>query len=161
MRNKHRKPRLAAIVTVSSLCLSAGARAEEADAFKSLMDDVWDKAVLYKNPDNPYIQKLAFTGRAQLDYAVIEGEGDPAAGVTDSDLDYEFGGWRRLRGGFKATVFNDFTLHTEADFNPDENPWYQRITDAYVAWAPCEAFELKVGKQGMGFTLDGSPLPRS
>jgi phosphate-selective porin OprO and OprP len=156
MRNKHRKPRLAAIVTVSSLCLSAGARAEEADAFKSLMDDVWDKAVLYKNPDNPYIQKLAFTGRAQLDYAVIEGEGDPAAGVTDSDLDYEFGGWRRLRGGFKATVFNDFTLHTEADFNPDENPWYQRITDAYVAWAPCEAFELKVGKQGMGFTLDGS-----
>ncbi len=145
-----------AIVTFSSLGLGSQAMANEPDVFKSLMDDAWDKVVLYKNPENPYIQKLAFTGRAQLDYAMIEGDGDIAAGVNDSDLDYDFGGWRRLRGGFKATVFNDFTLHAEGDFETDENPWYQRLTDAYVAWGPCEAFELKVGKQGMAFTLDGS-----
>ena len=156
MNNKRKNPGLAAIVTVSSLCLGSQAMANEPDAFKSLMDDAWDKVVLYKNPDNPYIQKLAFTGRAQLDYTILEGEGDPAAGVTDSDLDYDFGGWRRLRGGFKATVFNHFTLHAEGDFETDENPWYQRLTDAYVAWSPCDEFELKVGKQGMAFTLDGS-----
>lgn len=145
-----------AIVTFSSLGLGSQAMANEPDVFKSLMDDAWDKVVLYKNPENPYIQKLAFTGRAQLDYAMIEGDGDIAAGINDLDLDYDFGGWRRLRGGFKATVFNDFTLHAEGDFETDENPWYQRLTDAYVAWGPCEAFELKVGKQGMAFTLDGS-----
>jgi phosphate-selective porin OprO/OprP len=156
MRHKTRKHQLAAIVTVSSLCLSAAARSEEADAFKSLMDDAWDKVVLYKNPDNPYIQKLAFTGRAQVDFATIEGEGDPAAGVTDKNLSYDYGGWRRLRGGLKATVFNDFTLHAEADFNPDEAPVYQKLTDVYIGWKPCEAFEIKAGKQGMGFTLDGT-----
>ena len=46
----------------------------------------------------------------------------------------------------------DFTLHAEGDFETDENPWYQRLTDAYVAWSPCDEFELKVGKQGMAFT---------
>lgn len=122
----------------------------------SLCEDLWSHAVLYKNKENPYLQKLAFTGRLQLDYAMIEGEGYPMAGVRENDLDYDWGGWRRLRAGFKATVLNDFTLHGEADFNPDEAPVYQKLTDAYIAWSCNEAFEIKVGKQGMGFTLDGT-----
>jgi phosphate-selective porin OprO and OprP len=156
MRNHCKKCHFVTFVTASSLSLATSAWADEAGHFKSLMDDAWGKAVLYKNPDNPYIQKLTFTGRAQLDYAMVDGKGDPAAGVTDNETNFDYGGWRRLRGGFKATVFNDFTLHAEGDFDPDEAPWYQRLTDAYLAWGPCEAFELKIGKQGMGFTLDGS-----
>lgn len=147
---------VATIATTSSLCLGSLANANEADAFKSLMDSAWDKVVLYNNPDNPYLQKLAFTGRAHLDYVIIEGEGYPAAGVRESDLDYDYGGWRRLRGGFKATLFKDFTLHGECEFDPDEDPFYQRLTDAYIAWSRDKAFEIKIGKQGVGFTLDGS-----
>lgn len=154
------KIKIEAIVTISSLCLTAPCMASEPDAFKSMMDEAWSKVVLYENPENPHIQKLAFTGRLHLDYAMIDGKGDPAAGATDPDLTYDFGGWRRLRAGIKATVFNHFTLHAEGDFNPDENPWYRRLTDAYVAWTPCEAFELKLGKQGVGFTLDGSTSSR-
>lgn len=143
---------------VSALCPNAGAQAEaeETESLKSLMDNAWDKVVLYKNSDNPILQKLAFTGRLQLDYALVDGKGSPAKGVTDSDLDYDFAGWRRLRGGFKASMFQDITLHGEADFEPDEDPFYSRLTDAYIGWKPCDAFALKVGKQGMGFTLDGT-----
>jgi phosphate-selective porin OprO and OprP len=126
------------------------------DAMTAAFDEAWSLVKLYENKDNPYLQKLAFTGRAQVDYAMIEGEGDPLPGVTEKDLDDDFGGWRRLRGGFKATVLKDFTLHAEGDFDLDEAPVYQRLTDAYVAWSRSEELEIKVGKQGMGFTLDGA-----
>jgi phosphate-selective porin OprO/OprP len=152
----YKKTRIAASVTMSSLCLAAVTRAEEAasspDAFKSLFDAV----VLYKDSSNPYLQKLAFTGRAQVDYALIDGEGSAVAGVNENDLDYEDLNTRRLRAGFKATLFQDFTAHIEADFDPDEDPFYQRITDAYIGWDHSDAFGIKVGKQGMAFTLDGS-----
>lgn len=119
-------------------------------------DEAWSLVSLYENKSNPVIQRLAFTGRAHLDFAIIEGKGDPAAGFTDRDLSFDFGGWRRLRGGFDATVFNDFTLHAEADFNPDEDPVYRKLTNIYVGWKPCVGAEIKVGKQSMGFTLDGT-----
>ena len=57
---------------------------------------------------------------------------------------------RRCRGHFQCGM-----THAEADFDPDEAPVYRRLTDAYIGWAPSEAFEVKLGKQGMGFTLDG------
>jgi phosphate-selective porin OprO and OprP len=148
--------RIAASVTISSLCLATVARAEDATSSPDFLKSLFDAAVLYKDSSNPYIQKLAFTGRAQFDYALIDGEGAPTkSGVIDDDLDYEEFNTRRLRAGFKATLFKDFTAHVEADFDPDEDPLYQRLTDAYIGWQPCEEFGIKVGKQGMGFTLDG------
>jgi phosphate-selective porin OprO and OprP len=139
-----------------AMLATTGLAFAETDALTAKFDDAWSLVKLYENKENPILQKLAFTGRAQLDYALIDGEGSPTAGFTDSDLDYEFGGWRRLRAGFKATMFQDFTLHAEADFDPDEAPVYSRITDAYIAWSPSDAFEIKVGKQGIGYTLDGA-----
>jgi phosphate-selective porin OprO/OprP len=133
---------------------SALAAEAPSDPMKDSFDQAWSLVKLYENPDHPVIQKLVFTGRLQLDYAIVDGEGSPAAGVNE-DISYDFGGWRRLRAGFKGTVFKDFTLHAEADFDPDEAPVYRRLTDAYIGWAPSQAFELKLGKQGMGFTLDG------
>lgn len=139
-----------------AMLATAGLAVAESDSKPSAFDEAWSLVNLYENADNPILQKLAFTGRAQLDYALIDGEGSPSAGVTDSDLDYEFGGWRRLRGGFKATMFKDFTIHAEADFDPDEAPVYRRLTDAYVGWQPSKAFGIKVGKQGVAYTLDGA-----
>lgn len=156
MSNLKNKYRLAAIVTGSSLILSERTLAEETDSLKSFLDDIWGAAVLYNNPENPYVQKVVFTGRAQFDYALIDGEGTIIAGTNEPDLDYDEFNTRRLRAGFKATLFKDFTAHAEGDFDPDEDPFYRRLTDAYIGWSPCDEFGVKLGKQGMAFTLDGS-----
>ncbi|MFC7339416.1 porin [Haloferula chungangensis] len=126
----------------------------EASESASLYDKIWGLATLYENDENPVIQKLAFTGRFQYDYATVQGDGSLVGGPS-KDLSYEDFNTRRWRMGLKATLFEDFTLHSEADFDPDIDPMYTRLTDAYVGWSPNEAFGLKVGKQGMGFTLDG------
>lgn len=133
---------------------SNAATTVQADTAKSSYDELWSHADLYKNPDHAVLQKLSFTGRVQADYAIVDGEGTVKAG-PDRDIDQEFGGWRRVRAGLKATLFEDFTAHAEADFDPDEAPVYQRLTDAYLRWAPCKNFDLTLGKQSMGFTLDG------
>ncbi len=152
----HEKTGLVPMAAAGFLCSMMVVTADSRTSFPQSMEDLWKKAVLYQDSGNPLLQKLVFTGRAQADFSVVEGKGSPAAGVTESDLDGDFGGWRRLRAGFKARVFGDFTLHAEGDFDPDEDPYYQRLTDAYLAWAPCGMFELKAGKQGMGYTLDGA-----
>ncbi|WP_193211643.1 porin [Luteolibacter marinus] len=141
------------------LLVQAGGNAvasNEADAFSDWWGGLLDLATLYENKDNPVIQKFAFTGRAQFDYVLIDGHGTPVAGFNDDDLDYEDFNTRRLRAGFKATLFHDFTAHVEADFDPDVDPAYQRLTDAYVGWKKSDALAIKVGKQSMGFTLDGA-----
>jgi phosphate-selective porin OprO/OprP len=124
------------------------------------LDEVWSLVELYNNPANPVVQRFALTGRLQLDYALIDGRGDPAPGITDEDLDFDFGGLRRLRAGFKANIFEKFTVQVETDLDPNEDPVYRRLTDANIAWKPSEAFELKLGKQDIGFTLDGTTSSR-
>jgi phosphate-selective porin OprO/OprP len=129
---------------------------EGPDPFAAWWGGLLDHAVLYENKENPVIQKLAFTGRAQWDFVMIDGDGTPAVGFNDSDLDYQDFNTRRLRAGFKATLFNDFTAHIEGDFDPDVDSAYQRLTDAYIGWSRSDALEIKLGKQGVAFTLDGS-----
>jgi len=123
-------------------------------------DEVWSLAELYANPNNPVVQKVAITGRLQFDYVVIEGSGDPAAGVTEKDLDYDFGGLRRFRAGIKANLFHDFTLQIETDLDPNEDPVYRRLTDANLVWRRSDALRVKLGKQDIGFTLDGTTSSR-
>lgn len=111
--------------------------------------DIFDYATLYKSKDNPVLQKLAFTGRLQADAAFFD--------ATQAANSFESLLWRRFRAGFKATVFNDFTVHSEADLElNDRDPLYNKLTDTYVAWSRSDAFELIVGKQGTKFTMDGS-----
>ncbi|MCP5548795.1 MAG: hypothetical protein H7A50_15620 [Akkermansiaceae bacterium] len=148
---------LAPAIAAATLLTPQISRADGSpDAFKSFCDDLWGYSVLYSNGDNPVIQKLAFTGRAQFDYVHIDGEGMRTGGVPDEDLHYDDFNDRRLRGGFKGQFFKDFTAHVEADFQYDEDPVYQRLTDANIAWTHSDALTIKVGKQGMEFTLDGA-----
>jgi phosphate-selective porin OprO/OprP len=156
MKHLHHRFRIPSILPILTIGIPLGLQAEESDPMKDTFDEAWSLVKLYENKDNPILQKLTFTGRLQLDYAMVNGEGSPLAGVNDDDISYDFGGWRRLRGGFKATLFQDITLHGEGDFDLDEAPVYQRLTDSYIAWTPNDAFGIKIGKQGMGFTLDGS-----
>jgi len=119
----------------------------EAPALFSVCD-IFDYATWYSNQDNPILQKFAFTGRLQADAAYYDAEGEDS---FDDVL------WRRVRGGFKIGLFQEFTLHSEADFDlNDYDPAYNGLTDTYLGWSPSDAFELKIGKIGVGFTLDGA-----
>jgi phosphate-selective porin OprO and OprP len=145
-------PSLAVLGLVSSASAQSTILTDLFD--KERLDEAWALATLYDNKANPVIQKLAFTGRLQYDYAFVDGDGVIGAGEEEIDLTEL--GLRRLRAGFKATFFKDFTAHIEGDFDYEADPIYLRLTDAYIGWKYSDAFGIKVGKQGASYTLDGS-----
>jgi len=116
-------------------------------------DRIWGLATFYENQDNTIVQKFAFVGRVDVDLPLFDGNrGD----CDDPQL-------RRLRFGLKASVFSDFTLHSEVDIDAECNDGescggdrYQGLADAYISWTPDARFHLKVGKVATPFTLDGS-----
>ncbi len=125
---------------------------ESSSSSASIYDKIWDTAKFIDNDDANVLQSLAFTGRLQGDAYSFQSE----------ESSYEDVEWRRLRLGFKAKLFHDFTLHAEMDGDMndvDEDSWdafYGRLTDAYVGWSSSKAAKVKVGKQSAGFTLDGA-----
>lgn len=135
----------AAIFSSNSGVLAQGSSA----TFNGSLKEIWSYATLYKDPDNSIVQKLTFTGRLQGDYAHFKND--------ETDDKYRDSSWRRTRVGFKATVFHDFTIHSEADLNlQTPEPLYNGLTDSYIAWHPTDDWKLKLGKQSAGFTLDGA-----
>lgn len=130
----------------SKEALAGPAAIEEPTLFTSC--DISDYATWYSNKDNPVIQKFAFTGRLQADASYFDG------GHGDR---YQDAIWRRFRAGFKTQLFGDFTVHSEVDLDLNSpDPLYNKLTDAYIAWSPADAFELRLGKHGAPFTLDGA-----
>jgi phosphate-selective porin OprO/OprP len=127
-----------------------GTAAEPSPAEKSVFDNVWDAATIYKNKDAAFLNEFRFVGRLHLDEYQV-----------DSDLGADQD-WieRRLRLGVKALMFhNHLTAHVEVDLTSQyaaNHQLYQRLTDAYLAWKFCDAAKLTVGKHSAKFTLDGS-----
>ncbi len=120
--------------------------AKETVKEESIYDRLWSYPTLYKNEDSSFLNELRIVGRFHGDVYNV----DSALG-HDSD-------WRvrRLRAGIQAKFFHNLELHVEADFDPQfDNPWYSRLTDAYIAWKFCEAAKITIGKQSTKFTLDG------
>ena len=121
--------------------------APEGAAAQSTYDDIWGFAEWYRNDQNEPVQSVLFSGRFQYEFAGVDAD----QGTRDE--------WnvRRLRLGVKSEFFDQFTVHIEADFNPQErSPLYKRLTDTYVEWEASEIFALRVGKQGVPFNMDGS-----
>ena len=113
----------------------------------STYDNIWRLAQLYVDEDNPGVQSVLLSGRFQYEYATVH----------DRDLTYDEWNVRRTRLGLKLRLFHQFTLHVEAGFNPQEaDPFYASLTDSYVLWSPSAPLALKVGKQSVAFTMDGS-----
>ena len=113
----------------------------------STYDDIWRFAEWYDNPENASVQQVLFSGRFQYEYASVD----------DDDVTYTEWNVRRLRLGVRSELFNQFTLHAEAEFNPQErNPFYKRFTDFYLEWSRGAPLAVTVGKQGVPFTIDGS-----
>jgi phosphate-selective porin OprO/OprP len=119
------------------------------DSSDSPYDVFWSKIVLYENQDNEIVNKFALTGRLQGDYHSFENDVD---GSSDTDSQ-----WRRLRFGFKASLFGGITLHSEANMNLNRpEPLYRNLTDTYLSWSTDSGIKVKVGKQSAPFTLHGS-----
>ena len=118
---------------------------------ESTFDKIWDNVVLYENDENSLMSKFWLTGRLQGEYHSFENEVAPAIDHDDYD-------WRRFRFGFKATLFGDITLHSEADLGLENRgrPLYNDLTDTYFSWSTENGMKFKLGKQSAPFTLDGS-----
>lgn len=152
-------PASLAIVTLLSPCaprafggtataVSSKTPLEKAVAPKeeSIYDKIWSLATLYKNKENPIIQEISLSGRAQFEYFSVD------SNQGDAD-DWEV---RRLREGIKIKFLNKWMLHTEAAFDADNpNPFYTKLTDAYLQYTHNEALVFAVGKQSVKFGLDG------
>ena len=113
----------------------------------STFDNIWKFADWYENDHNSVIQRLQFSGRFQIDYALVDAD---QGRHTEWNI-------RRFRFGAKAKLFRQFTLHGEVELNPQEaDPIFTRITDLYFQWNKSARFEVTIGKHGAGFTMDGS-----
>ena len=141
------------VIIAACLCSIPGSLvlAEQQSGF----DKVWSYLTLYENSATNF-QKLALSGRAQLDAAWLNPDG---TGEDGNSLDnFSDTSWRRFRFGFVAEMFDDWKVHLEANFDLNEDPgdWYTNLTDAYIQFSPRKEFGLKVLKQSVGFTLDGA-----
>ena len=131
------------VITNGSLVLAAP---EQATA-QSVYDDIWKLAEWYRSDQNEVVQSVLFSGRFQYEFAAVD---------ADQGTHQEWN-VRRMRLGVKSELFGQFTVHVEAGFNPQErDPFYRRLTEASVEWEASDVFALKVGKQGVAFTADGS-----
>ena len=113
----------------------------------SLYDDIWRFAEWYDNAESPLLQTVLFSGRFQYEYA----------SVNDDDATHDEWNVRRMRLGVRTEWFQQFTLHAEAEFNPQETgPFYMRLTDFYLEWSRSGPLTITVGKHGVPFTMDGT-----
>ncbi len=155
--SKHTLGTIAATLATLTLAADAGtvtapnAPVPEVPKEESTLDKIWSLATLYKNKENPVIQKLAFTGRYHGQY-----------GWLDSDQgNYDDWENRRFRLGLNAQLFQDFELKGEmfGDLNSGGD-FYEGFTEVFLAWKPDDAFNLTVGKQKPRFSLDWSTTSR-
>ena len=115
---------------------------------RSIYDKIWQQlTTIYDDSSNPVVQRILFTGRFQHDFAAI--------GADQGDHDE----WntRRLRVGPRLTLFRTYTLHVEAELNPQEiDPLYMRLTDAYLQWSRSGRLVVTAGKHSIPYTMDGA-----
>ena len=134
------------------LTTATGTAAQSKDATPGTYDKIWQQLTTwYDNKENPVVQRVLFTGRFQHDFNTIDAD----------QGEHEEWNTRRFRVGPRITLFRTFTLHAEAELNPQEiDPLYVRLTDAYVQWNKSTAFALTVGKHSIPYTMDGATSSR-
>jgi phosphate-selective porin OprO/OprP len=125
----------------------AAAQASSGANIGSIYDRIWQRFTIYDNRANRVVQRVQLSGRFQHDFASIDAD----------EGDHDEWNARRLRIGPRLTLFRTFTVAAEAELNPQElDPFYMRLTDAYVQWSRHPGLAITIGKQSMPFTMDGS-----
>lgn len=146
---------VAALLVFVSWAIPASAQPatqKPAEKQPSTYDKIWSKFTnWYDDKDNPVVQRVIFTGRFQHDFAIVEAD----------QGDHRESNIRRVRFGPRITLFRDYLVHTEVEVNPQERePFYMRITDAYVSWQKHPKAIVTVGKQSVPFTQEGATSSR-
>jgi phosphate-selective porin OprO and OprP len=110
-------------------------------------EKLWRAPTIYKNDKADVLNELRIVGRLHLDNYIL----DSNLGRSSDFVS------RRARLGLKARLFHKLEAQVQADFNLEGGgaPFYTRLTDAYLAWKFSDAATLTVGKQSLGFGLDG------
>ena len=143
----------AAVIFLAAIGASAQGDQKPAPKPPSTYDKIWAKFTdWYNDKENPVVQRVVFTGRFHEDYAAVEAdEGEPQRMERRG----------ALRLGPRITMFRDYLVHTEIELNPQEqDPFYVRLTDAYVAWQKHPKAVVTVGKQSVPFTQEGATSSR-
>lgn len=146
--------KLALLACLASCLSTAGVMAADDDSSRAVFDRAWGRAKLWESPDKNSV--FALSGRLQADSYWFGADKDNVPVGVDDDVSDVI--WRRFRFGFKSEFAGGYTLQVEGDFdlNNELDDLYSRLTDAYIGYAPGEAWELKFLKQSVGFTLDGA-----
>lgn len=118
----------------------------------STYDKIWSTFTnWYDDKENPVVQRVVFSGRFQHDLAMVEAD----------QGDWRESNVRRMRFGPRITMFRDYLVHAEVEVNPQERePFYVRLTDAYVTWQKYPKANIQVGKQAVQFTQEGATSSR-
>jgi phosphate-selective porin OprO/OprP len=144
---------LCVLVVVASAAPAGAQSSQPAETQQpSFYDTIWARFTnWYDNKENPVVQRVVFTGRYHHDFAVVRADqGD----IDESNA-------RRMRFGPRITLFRNFLVHAEVEVNPQErNPFYVRLTDAYVQWTRNPALVVTAGKHSVPFTQEGATSSR-
>ena len=139
---------LLVVAPAASAQSTAAAQKTAGTDTRSIYDKIWQEVTtIYDESSNPVVQRILFTGRFQHDFAAIDAD----------QGDHDEWNTRRLRVGPRVTLFRTFTLHVEAELNPQEiDPLYMRLTDAYLQWSRNPRLVLTAGKHSIPYTMDGA-----
>lgn len=110
----------------------------------SLCDQIFGIPTLYRNPDNPYIQRFAIRGRYQGQYHYTDAD-------TGTSEDWEN---RRIRFGADLDFLRDFSFETRWNVKRESGPGslFEDVFTMSVTWKPSPEFHLQLGKQKANIT---------
>jgi phosphate-selective porin OprO and OprP len=155
MNNLHFSAFLSALV--AGLPVHAGEIAAAPKTSATPCEDLWNRAIIYQNKDNPILQEFSLQGRLQLQYAAGSSDqgnfssGDLQDLGTDTWEDIDV---RRWYMGLKATLFHDLKVNGNIVVNPDWGPVYGSLFDLYATWTACDQFQISAGKLEVRFTKE-------
>ena len=142
---------IAVFVWLPSTVNAQGTAARPAEKAPSIYDKIWRFSEVYSDKSNPIVQRVLFTGRFHFDFADLNADQGEASEWNV----------RRLRLGPRITLFRNYTVHIEVELDPQEqDPFYERLTDAYVSWSARPQLTVTVGKQSVPFTQEGATSSR-
>jgi hypothetical protein len=134
-------PAAAGLACILLLCSPPACAGEE--SAPQQLRTIWNAAELYKNNDNPLVQKFDLVGRYHGQYWIADSGGDYAN-------DWEN---RRMYAGFNARLLHNVTLEIQVNINDDFDPFYKGLYDAFVQWEDdAREFGISVGRLDYVYT---------
>ncbi len=108
-----------------------------------MFKSIWDRAELYKDTHNPWLQKIDLVGRYHGQYWAADSEGNHADGWSN----------RRMYLGINSRFLHNFTLEAQVSLNDRFDPLYKGLYDAFIQWEDDDkTFAVSVGRLDYVYT---------